>query len=318
MSGTTDRRAGIDLGARTLRAVVAEDGSIVGRASRPTPRGPTGAAITEAVIETLDAALDNGGFAVDSLDAIGVASIGPLDREVGVVVDPPTLPRSVSGIRLREPLEEHAGVPVQVDDDATAGLIGERAETESPPSNMVFLYLSTGISAGIAVDGRVLRGWGDNAGAVGHVVVDPESDLQCSCGRPGHWDAFASGSGIPDFARSVAEEFDGDTDIPLSSTDLGAEDVFSLAGTDVLADMVIHRLARVNAVRVATITATVAPEVVSIGGQLALENPTLVIAPIRDRVPSLLTTRVPEIRQSRLGGDAVLYGALAIARRDGE
>ena len=51
--------AGVDLGATNVRAVVADgDSTVVGRDRRRTPDGPTGIAVTEAVLATLRAAWD--------------------------------------------------------------------------------------------------------------------------------------------------------------------------------------------------------------------------------------------------------------------
>lgn len=314
--GSTDTTfvAGIDLGATNLRVAIANGDHIEHRERRRTPQGPTGEAVTEAILETLDAALEATGVDATDLAGVGVGSIGPLDQEGGVIVDPPNLPRSVTGVRLADPIAEHTGASVRVENDAIAGLIGERSAAEDPPDNMVYLTFSTGIGAGVAVDGRVLHGWGDNVGEVGHLVLDPDSDVRCGCGRAGHWEAFASGSNIPDYARYLAESFKGDTDLPVHDAAFSAADVFAAAGEDVLADMVIHRMSRWNARGVANIVSAFAPELVSIGGTVALENPDLLVDPIRDRLPPLLITRVPEIRTTPLEGDAVLYGALAIAR----
>ena len=185
---------------------------------------------------------------------------------------------------------------------------------DDPPDDMVYLTLSTGIGAGVAVDGQVLRGWGGNVGEVGHFVVDPEGDRTCGCGRAGHWEAYAAGANVPDYARSLAEEFQGETDLPLDADDFTAEDFFELAGSDVFADLLVHRIARWNAQGIANLIHAFAPSIVSIGGSVALENPDLVIDPIRDRLPPLITTRVPEIRETPLGNDAVLDGALELAR----
>lgn len=310
--------AGIDLGATNLRVAIASNDEILSRKRRPTPPGPTGEDVTAAVLETLDDALDQANLDTGSLDGVGVGSIGPLDLENGVVVDSPNLPESVTAVRLVDPLADHTGAPVRIENDAIAGVIGERAEADDPPDNLVYLTFSTGIGAGIAVDGRVLHGWGDNVGEIGHLVLDPDGERTCGCGRNGHWEAYASGSNIPGYARELAEEFDGDTSLPLAEESFSAADVFAQAGEDVLADMVIHRMSRWNAIGVANIVSAYAPEVVSIGGTVALENPELVIDPIRERLPPLVITRVPEIHESPLGGEAVLLGALAIGRMAAE
>lgn len=48
---------GVDLGATTVRAAVATaDGAIVASERQPTPQGPSGIAVTEAVLDTIRSA----------------------------------------------------------------------------------------------------------------------------------------------------------------------------------------------------------------------------------------------------------------------
>lgn len=305
---------GIDLGATNYRVAVADDDGLLARQKRPTPPAHTGQEITDTLIETTEALLDEAGFDLADLEAVGIGSIGPLDTEAGVVIAPPNLSDSIEGIPLAGPFTDHFGVPVSVENDAIAALVAERAEAEDPPPNMAYLTVSTGVGAGVAVDGHVLKGWGGNAAEVGHFVLDRESDLECGCGRTGHWEAFAGGNNIPDYARALAEDFEGETDLPVHEDAFTAADVFAFTGEDVLADIIVHRLERWNALGLANLTHAFAPELISIGGAVALENRELVVDPLRDRLPDLVTTRVPELRVTPLGEDAVLLGGVALAR----
>lgn len=309
---------GIDLGATNYRVAVATHEGIQHRLKRPTPQAHTGQEITDTLIEAIDEVLEESDLGGSAVAGIGIGSIGPLDAEAGVVIDPPNLPDSIEGIPLAGPIGDHLGVPVRVANDAIAGLVAERATMDDPPENMAYVTFSTGVGAGVAVDDRVLRGWGGNAAEVGHLVVEPEGGQPCGCGGEGHWEAYAGGDNIPGYARSLRDEFDGETELQLDSASFSAADVFERAGSDVLADIVIHRLGRWNAVGLANLVHAFAPELVSIGGAVALENADVVIDPIRDRLPPLVTTRVPEIRATPLGHDAVLEGGIALAREAAE
>jgi predicted NBD/HSP70 family sugar kinase len=55
--------------------------------------------------------------------------------------------------------------------------------------------IGTGISAGLVVDGAVLRGVSGMAGEIGHIVVD-ESGAVCRCGQRGCLEAVAAGPAI--------------------------------------------------------------------------------------------------------------------------
>jgi glucokinase len=53
--------------------------------------------------------------------------------------------------------------------------------------------------------------------------------------------------------------------------------------------------------------------VITIGGGVALNNPAMVLAPIRKLVPRYSINRTPEIKITPLGDDAGLLGALSLA-----
>jgi len=305
--------AGVDLGATNLRVAVA-DGTGAMRAveRRRTPTGGA-AAVLDAVVDALERAADGTGVDVAALDAVGVGTVGPLDRAAGTVVDPPNLP-AVDALPLGPALVERVGHDrVVVENDAVAGLVGERAASPAPPANLVYLTLSTGIGAGVAVDGHILRGRRGNAAEVGHLVVDPRGRRTCGCGKPGHWEAYCAGAAIPGFTRDVAESTGLETELALDDSALSAADVLGAAGGDPLADAAVACVVRYNAIGVADLVHAFAPDRLVVGGAVALGNPDRLVAPLRAAAADHTMLAVPEIRRPVHGHDAVLQGALALA-----
>jgi glucokinase len=307
---------GVDLGATNVRAIVGDgDGTVVGRDRRETPRGPSGIVVTETVLSAVRAACRDADVDPDSVAAAGVGSIGPLDLAAGTVTSPANLPDSVESVPLVGPLEHLVDAPVSLHNDTSAGVIGERFHAARNPDDMVYLTISSGIGAGVCVDGHVLSGWDGNAGEIGHATLDPDGELACGCGGAGHWEAYCSGTAIPRYARHL---HDGTpTDLPLEDPALSAADVFAAAGGDDLADRVLEGVAEFNALGVAALIHAYAPIVVHVGGAVALNNPEVVLGGLRERVPDHVMTNVPEIRLTSLGDDAVLEGALASAMTGG-
>jgi glucokinase len=303
------RYLAFDVGATRTRAAVTDaDGTVLGRHDRRTPSVGDGAAIADAVREAGLAAGRDADVAPGDLDRAAVATVAEIDRDRGGVVDPANFPASVAFVPFADALGDIAN-EVLLLNDATAGAIGERAAAASPPEDLVYLSVSTGIGAGVVADGRVLEGHHGNAAEVGHLTLDPASTLRCGCGGDGHWEAFCSGEGIPRYARHLAAERDFETD--LSLTDLDAADVFTAAGDDPLADAVLERLAAWNTQGVAAIVHAYDPEVIAVGGAVALANPEHVVAPVRDRLPAALhVTPAPEVRLTNVGEDVVLRGAI--------
>ena len=309
--------AGVDLGATKIKAIVGtQSAEVVGEYRQPTPDGPTGIAVTEAVLDSVRCACEDADIDPSAITAAGIGSFGPFDLAEGMVVSPANLPASVEQIPLVGPMETLIDSDrVYLHNDTTAAVIGERFHAERNPDDMVYITFSTGIGAGVAVDGHILSGWDGNAGEVGHLTIDPTGRLTCGCGRDGHWEAYASGSGIPRYARSLAEtEPEGKTtSMPIDADDFTAATVFDYAGSDPLADLVIDRVGTWNAIGVANLVHAYAPLVVTVGGSVALFNEEAILKPIRSSLDDLVISNVPEIRLTSLGDDVVVHGALASA-----
>ncbi|MFB6149365.1 MAG: ROK family protein [Halobacteriales archaeon] len=306
---------GVDLGATNLQAVLAtETGQILADHRRKTPSGPDGATITAAVEAAIEAVAQSANVEVTDIAAAGIGSIGPLDLDMGAVVNPSNFPATVERIALRDPIAalletEH----VVLCNDTVAGAIGERFYGTTTPDNLVYLTISTGIGAGVVVDGHVLSGEDGNVGEVGHTIIDPIDGRACGCGQHGHWEAYCSGQSIPQYARDLFERWDGETSLTLDNDTFGATDVLEAVGTDAFADHVADRLAHWNTIGVVNIVHAYAPSEIRVSGAVALNHPETIIDPVRDRLEDTVITNVPTIEPATLGSDAVVRGALASA-----
>jgi glucokinase len=304
--------AGVDLGATSIRAVVGdEEGHIHGSDTRKTPQGESGIDITEAVLDALRAACRDAGIAPTDITTAGIGSLGPLDGAAGVVRDPANLPDAIDQIPLTGPVENLIEGPVALHNDANAGAIGERFYADRNPDNMIYLTISSGIGAGVIVDGQLISGWDGNAGEVGHMTVDPEGAMPCGCGGRGHWESYCSGNNIPKYAKLL---HDGErTELAIDSPDLTAADVFDAVETNAFAESVIDRVAEWNAQGLAMIIHAYAPIVIYIGGAVALHNPDDVIGRVREKIPGRVMSNVPDIQLTTFGAEVVVKGALASA-----
>jgi glucokinase len=72
------------------------------------------------------------------------------------------------------------------------------------------MVVSTGVGAGIVLDGRLLDGETDNAGHIGHVIVEPDG-APCACGGQGCLEAEASGPQIEKRTGKPAADADAAT-----------------------------------------------------------------------------------------------------------
>lgn len=111
----------------------------------------------------------------------GIATPGPIDGTAGEVVLPPNFP-GWGRVPLLEMFGEATGMPVAMDNDATVAAIGERwIGGRDRAGSFLFVYLGTGIGAGIVLNNTVLHGDTSNAGEFGHMSVAPGKRV-CHCG----------------------------------------------------------------------------------------------------------------------------------------
>ena len=179
----------IDIGGTKIDAArVDGDGRILERY-----RLPTGGANAEELFDGL-VALVEPLLAGGALVGCGVGCGGPMTSG-GEEVSPLNIPQWRS-FPLRARLAERLGMPVVVDNDAKAFALAEgRLGAAAGTSDYIAMVVSTGVGAGIVVDGRLLHGRLGNAGHIGHVVVESHGP-PCACGGRGCLEALASGTAL--------------------------------------------------------------------------------------------------------------------------
>ncbi len=129
--------------------------------------------------------------APDRLIGVGVVMPGPFGVEGMTSVGPTTLP-GWSGIDAAALLRTAIGVPVTVENDATAAAVGERLYGVGRRlRNFCHVYFGAGLGLGVMIDGQPFRGGFGNAGEIGHVVLTP-GDRPCACGNVGCLECYAS------------------------------------------------------------------------------------------------------------------------------
>ena len=131
------------------------------------------------------------------LPAIGVGCAGHIRHSDGVIITTSNL-EGFHNYPLRDALQSHFEIPVVLDNDANAQAYGEfRFGAGRGYNDMIFVTISTGIGAGIVINGKLYRGMTGTAGEFGHTIVEPESELTCTCGNRGCIMACACGMALP-------------------------------------------------------------------------------------------------------------------------
>ncbi len=328
MSGDPELGVGVDVGGTKLLGVVlgaAGDGQeeraeIVCEERRETPGA--GESLPDDVVSLVRSLLATAG-AADSVEvAVGVGVPGLVDRD-GVLHFSPNLP-AAGGSPVRSRLSDlfGDGRPVYVDNDAACAAAGECTYGAGRGrDDVLFVTLGTGIGGGIVSGGRLLRGAGNLAGEIGHLVVDPAGP-PCGCGRRGCWERYASGSGLGRLARDAVLAGSASRVLEIAGGDPGCvrgeHVVAAAAGGDAEAEAILAEHASWVALGLANLVNVLDPELIVIGGGLAGAGEAF-FAPLRralaDQVEGSQVRPPIGLVPAELGDRAGAIGAAVLGRR---
>jgi len=220
-----------------------------------------------------------------SIDRVGISFGGPFDfanQKVKKSVH-------VSGweeFDFSEWSKRVLGLPAVADNDANVGALGEFVSRGSRHTNLAYVTVSTGIGAGLIINGEIYRGHGELAGELGHIVIDPSGPAD-ELGNRGTLERFCSGYWLrKDYGKSAQE--------------LLADDGF-----------LFEYSARLSA-GLSNLVRLINPELVVLGGGIAKAGPRLESALLNELQPLLDQTQT-KLEFSTLGNLNVLIGARELA-----
>ncbi|MGE0812676.1 MAG: ROK family protein [Vicinamibacterales bacterium] len=152
----------------------------------------------EAVIRDL---LTAARLAPEDVESIGVGMPGQVDHRTGYLRFAPGL--GLLDINVKRSLEQRFGRPVFVDNDVHCATRAElRYGCGRKLKNFVCIFVGSGIGAGIVADGRLLRGFSNAVGEVGHMKIDRSHGARkCTCGAHGCLEEYASARAVVRMAR---------------------------------------------------------------------------------------------------------------------
>ncbi len=311
---------GIDIGGTKISIGIADmNSSMLSRYERSTPQDPNeGVEWILAKIADWHKKQDN---RFQRIYGIGIGCAGPLDKEAGMVLHSPNLPKWID-YPISEALREEYDVPVFLENDANLAALGEhRLGAGRGMENIVYITVSTGIGGGIIANGKLVTGVGGSAGEIGHMTIK-EDGPDCNCGSKGCLETLASGTAIV----RMAAEWIKNSDKPSMMRKLvgiqgmlTAELVAKAASNgDEAAEEIIHKAMGYLGIGVANVVTTLSPEAVVIGGGVAKIGETLfkkVNEVVRERVRLVPVEKVKIIPAS-LAPDSGLYGAFHMVTKN--
>ncbi|WP_454113055.1 ROK family protein [Microbacterium maritypicum] len=293
---------GIDIGGTKIAALlVSDDGAVLARGSVPAPAALGGGAMADAAA---DLARELAAQAEVSLAAAGVGAAGVIDHETGTIRAASATFVGWAGFPLADELEQRLGVPVRVENDVNAFLLGEARADGRTDHDVLGVMLGTGVGGALIIDGDLHHGPHGAAGEIGH--TPGYSELVCTCGQIGHLETLASGT-------SIALRYQERTSAPVRD----AREVADRArGGDAEAIAVFDAAGRALALACASAATILDLPCAIVGGGVTAAWDLLEPSILRTLDTDSPVSGIPlRIIPAVLGSDAVALGAIETARR---
>lgn len=308
-------RIGIEIGGTKLQAALGDGaGRILHRQRAAVQPQAGGEAIRAALPPLLDRLLAEAAVGWSEVAAIGIGFGGPLDAAKGEVLRSFQV-QGWDGFPLKQWAHNVWGLPVAVANDAAAAGLGEALLGAGCGAARVFYVTAgSGVGGGWIVDGRIDCGQGLGMAELGHTwVPDPQS------GQPAELESICSGWAIGRRARAAAAQ--EASLLPQLAGSLDAIDAPAVYAAAEAGDSVALRILQETAATLALAFANVAalfhPQVIVLGGGVALMG-SLFWDPLgREFARRVLPPFAAGVRllPSALREDAVPAGALCLANQ---
>jgi predicted NBD/HSP70 family sugar kinase len=247
----------------------------------------------------LNEALSEAGHGWDEVRTIGMGLPAPISDDV--VRSSAILPGWV-GINAAGVSQERFKRPVHIDNDANLGALAEHLiGAARGEDQVVYVKVSSGVGAGLIVDGKILHGARGTAGEIGHLTIDEQGPV-CRCGSRGCLEAYAATDRIAEMMGAQ---------LP----DATIDDVFESARSgNVAASRLLEDAGMHLGWGLATVVNLLNPGVVVVGGDLARAGePLLEAIRMGLRRHVLADAAATPVVLSELGDRASMLGAVLLA-----
>lgn len=310
---------GVQVGVRATNIVVADAaGDEVVRVQRPAVKNRPPIAL-ERLAGYIEEAIDVAGIPRKRLAAVGVCVPGLVDHDTGTCLLAPNL--GWRNIDVRSPLQAAIKAPVFVHNTSQAVAVAENVEGAGQgATELVLLYVGSGIGAGILSGGRLFHGAAGIAGEIGHCEI-PGATGTCTCGKTGCLETVASARAIVAAAQKAVAKRKGSWLAKLKSAELTAAAIAEAAAAgDTLARELLAEAGTQLGIAASWLVNLLNPEMLVVGGGLA-EAGEYLLGPLRDALHHGAleqSGRSVEVRASLLGQMAETRGAVLLALQSSE
>ena len=306
---------GIDLGGTNIAAgIVDQNYRLTVKTNRKTRIPCTNDELCGQLADAALATLKQAGLSLEDIPWIGIGSPGTVNSETGMIEFSNNL--HIDHFPLRSMLEDKLHKKVILANDANAAAYGEyKAGALKGARNALAITLGTGVGSGIIIEGKIYAGSNFAGGEMGHTVI-VAGGRQCTCGRHGCWETYASATGLIvstlqtmalDHTSAMWQIVGGD----LNKVD-GRTAFQAMRAGDAAAKTVVDQYISYLSCGLLNCINILQPDILCVGGGIGNEGEAL-LTPVREIIDresySKYSTKQTQICRALLGNDAGIVGA---------
>ncbi len=308
---------GIDLGGTFIKGgIVTETGEIIAEGKVPTESELGGEKVMDNIAELVGQLLEKANLEKEQTEGIGMGVPGMIDSKNGVVIFSNNL--QWHHMHISEGVEKRTGIKVKIANDANVAALGEATYGAGRDvDDSILLTLGTGVGGGIIVGNKLVEGNKSAGAELGHMVIAHNGE-QCTCGRKGCLEAYASATALIRDTKRAMENHKDSKMWEIGSTDaVTGKTAFDYKDVDPYAKEVIDNYIEMLACGIANIANIFRPHTVMLGGGVCAQGDNLIV-PLqkivnREIFAGDLGPRCP-IAIAKLGNKAGVLGAAALLK----
>ncbi len=307
---------GIDLGGTFIKGGIVDDlGQILVQDKTPTESEGGSEVVARNIANLANALMAKLGLQSSDVVGLGMGVPGMIDGKAGNVIYSNNL--QWKDFHISERVSElTGGLRVAIANDANVAALGEaKFGAGKGLDDVVMLTLGTGVGGGVVANGVLIEG-NQGAGAeLGHAILEVGGE-QCSCGRKGCLEAYASATAlIRDTKRAMEAHKDSKMWEIGGVEQVTGKTAFDYKDCDPYAKAVVEKYIKYLGAGIVNMANIFRPQVVLLGGGVCAQGKVLT-----DPLQAILDEEIfagdlgprVEVKIAELGNSAGILGGAAL------
>ena len=314
---------GVDLGGTKIAVGLVDDNNkILVKETLPTLAFRSADEITKDIAFLCKKVCEPNKVELSSLEGIGMAIPGTINTKTGIVEYSNNI--KFHDFPVVDLMAKHLSVDkkmFKIGNDANLAAYGEAvAGAGIGSSSCIVITLGTGVGSGIILDGKLVTGIAYGGAELGHMVIE-YNGKQCTCGRKGCLEAYASATALVELTREKYNKYPNSYMHNICNNDpsrIGGKTAFqAMYAGDKAGKEVVDTYLSYLACGIVNIINIFQPEILCIGGGVSNEGPKLIellLPLVKEQIYGKGNVLVTKIALAKLANEAGIIGAAAYSR----